>query len=228
MSMPVRDTLTIHFHADQTVTIEGVTLAAVDATPLLESMAKRTPPPLLKFVPDEGAGYETVGRLIYQAVRVGFPDESFGLIGKKPTPVLRKANDADLPFLMELRHQCMDTPMLAAGKTPSDELHRQRILYQFEWAEIVELAGEPVGLLKVVRSPPVWDLIQIQVAPREQGKGLGSLLLHALMAQAMAYGASIKLSVFKVNPALHLYERLGFVVIGETDDAYDMLFTAPA
>lgn len=223
--LPVRAVLEIHFHADQTVTIEGVTLPAADATPLLDAAAKRVPPPLFKFVRDEGAGYESVGRIIYQAVRSGFPDDSFSLLGQKHRPVLRPATQADIPFLMDLRHQCMDAAMLAAGKTLSDEAHLQRILHEFGWAHIVQLAGEPVGLLKVVRTAPVWNLIQIQVAPAEQGKGLGEQLLRTLMAEAMAAGASIKLDVFKVNPALHLYERLGFSVIGETDDAYDMLFT---
>jgi ribosomal protein S18 acetylase RimI-like enzyme len=89
----------------------------------------------------------------------------------------------------------------------------------------VLLAGEPVGLLKVVRTGPVWDLIQIQVAPSAQGKGVGEKLLRTLKAQAMAADVSIKLSVFKVNPARRLYERVGFIITGETDDAYEMLLT---
>jgi len=222
---PIRDTLEIHFHADQTVTIEGVKLPALEAMPVLEQAARRTPAPLLKFVREDGAGYESVGRIIYQAVRAGFPDESFRLLGPKHRPALRPATETDIPFLMDLRHQAMDAVMVAAGMMPSDEAHMQRVLYGFEWAQVVLLAGEPIGLLKVVRTAPVWDLIQIQVAPAHQGKGLGEQLLRALMAQAMAAGASVKLCVLKVNPALHLYERLGFVVIGETRDTYNMLFT---
>lgn len=222
---PARDTLEIHFHADQTITIEGVTLPAQEAMPLLEQAAQRAPAPLLKFVREEGAGYETIGRIIYQAVRAGFPDASFSLLGPKHRPALRPAAETDIPFLMDLRHQSMDTVLVAAGMTPGDETHMQRVLYAFEWAQVVLLAGEPIGLLKVVRTPPVWELIQIQLLPGEQGKGFGEQLLRALMAQAMAAGASIKLCVLKVNPALHLYERLGFVVIGETPDTYNMLFS---
>lgn len=186
---------------------------------------QRTPPPLLKFVREEGAGYESMGRIIYQAVRAGLPDECFSLLRSGQSPVLRPATEADIPFLMDLRHQCMDPVMLAAGMAPTDQAHMQRILVAFGSAQVVELAGEPIGLLKVVRTPPVWDLIQIQVSPAHQGKGLGEHLLRSLMAQAMAAGASIKLCVIKINPALHLYERLGFSVIGETDTNYSMQFT---
>jgi ribosomal protein S18 acetylase RimI-like enzyme len=222
---PARDTLEIHFHADQTVTIEGVTLAIDDALPVIEQAAQRTPAPMLKFVREEGAGYECVGPIIYQAVRAGFPDECFSFLGPRPRPALRPATETDIPFLMDLRHQSMDAVMVAAGMTPDDEAHMRRVLYAFEWAQVVMLAGEPIGLLKVVRTAPVWDLIQIQLLPAAQGKGLGEQLLRTLMAQAMAAGASVKLCVLKVNPALHLYERLGFVVIGEAADTYNMLFS---
>jgi ribosomal protein S18 acetylase RimI-like enzyme len=140
-------------------------------------------------------------------------------------PALRAAAEEDIPFLLQLRHQCMNAALIASGHTPSDDAHLQRIRYRFDAAEIVLLGGRPAGLLKTVRTGPVWDLIQIQVTPSEQGKGWGAKLLRTVMAQAMAAGASVKLSVFKVNPARRLYERLGFVVTGETDDAYDMLYT---
>ncbi|WP_229507165.1 GNAT family N-acetyltransferase [Pseudoduganella rivuli] len=225
--MPTRDTIDVQFHANQTVTIAGVTLAPLDAYPILEQAAQRTPPPLLNFITDEGAGYESVGRIIYQAVRAGFPDESFSFHDPSSKPVLRPATEADIPFLLDLRHQTMDATMIAAGKTPSDEAHMQRVLYAFESAHIVLLADQPVGLLKVVRDAPVWDLVQIQVAPSAQGKGLGERLLRGLIAQAMASDVSVKLSVFKVNPALRLYTRLGFTVTDETEDAYEMVFMNP-
>lgn len=223
--MPAPDTLDIVFHADQTVTIDGVTVPSGGATPLLEAAVLRTPAPVLRFIRDEGSGYESVGHIIYQAVRAGFPDHSFSLLGRKPRPTLRPATPDDVPFLLDLRHQSMDAVLLASGHTLSDQAHLQRVQYAFEWAHIVQLAGVPVGLLKVVRTAPVWELVQIQLAPSVQGQGLGEQLLRTLMAEAMAAGASVKLGVLKVNPALHLYERLGFIVIGETDDAYHMLFT---
>ncbi len=142
-------------------------------------------------------------------------------------PILRPATQADIPFLLDLRHQTMDATMIAAGKTPSDDAHLQRVLHAFESAHIVLMAEQPVGLLKVVRTAPVWDLIQIQVAPAAQGKGLGARLLRALVAEAMQSGAAVKLSVFKVNPARRLYERLGFTVTEETEDAYEMVFNNP-
>lgn len=223
--MTVRDTIDVQFHADQTVTIDGTTLQPSAALPLLEEAAKRVPPPLLNFITDDGAGYKSVGKIIHLAVHAGFPDECFSFYDPSPVPFLRPAAEEDIPFLLQLRHQCMNAAMIASGKTPSDDAHLQRIRHRFDAAEVVMLGDRPVGLLKTVRTGPVWDLIQIQVAPSEQGKGLGGKLLRRVIAQAMAAGVSVKLSVFKVNPALRLYQRLGFIVTGETDDAYDMQFT---
>jgi ribosomal protein S18 acetylase RimI-like enzyme len=156
-------------------------------------------------------------------VRAGFPDECFSFYDPSTVPAFRPATEADIPFLLRLRRQTIDPHLAVAGMAQSDEAHLQRVLYGFDSAQIVLLAGEPVGLLKVVRTAPVWDLIQIQVAPSAQGKGLGEQLLRRLMAQAMAAGSSIKLSVLKANPAKRLYERMGFTVTAETEDAYEML-----
>ena len=224
---PPRDTLTIRFHADARVTIAGRTMPAKDAAPILAQAAARTPPPLLDFVPDEDAGFEGVGAIIHQAVRSGFPDHCFSFHDPATWPALRPATSDDIPFLLALRHQTMDAAMIAAGKAPSDAAHLQRVLHAFGSAQVVELAGVPVGLVKVIRTAPVWDLVQIQVAPPAQRQGLGTRLVSMVIAQAQAEDAHVKLSVFKVNPARHLYQRLGFRITGETDDAYDMLYTNP-
>ena len=42
-------------------------------------------------------------------------------------------------------------------------------------------------------------------------------LIQALCDEADGRGIPVELQVIKVNPAWRLYERLGFVVIGETE-----------
>ena len=57
--------------------------------------------------------------------------------------------------------------------------------------------------------------LAIAVAPPCLGKGVGTqLLTHLLSAAATSYPA-VYLNVRETNPAQHLYERFGFVVIGE-------------
>jgi len=137
-------------------------------------------------------------------------------------PTLRPATEADVPFLLELRRQTMSAHQLASGLVPSEEERERRVLYSFENARIVLSGGEPVGLLKVRRDGLTWELVQIQLSPSLHGKGVGTALLRALVAEARAAGASLRLSVHRANPARRLYERLGFVVVEERANFYDM------
>ena len=43
-----------------------------------------------------------------------------------------------------------------------------------------------------------------------RGGGIGTRLLHELLDEADAAGTSVTIHVERLNPALRLYERLGF------------------
>ena len=65
--------------------------------------------------------------------------------------------------------------------------------------------------------------LTIAVVPSRRGRGLGDQLLTALLDQAREDGfPAISLSVEKDNPALHLYERLGFQPVKEMDSTLVM------
>ena len=138
----------------------------------------------------------------------------------------RAATEADVPFLLELRRATMSEHLRASGVEPSESERRQRVLASFDCAEIILLAGNPIGLLKVVRSPDEWHLVQIQILPEQQGKGFGSSILEKLLGDAVQARVGVSLSVLKANPARQLYERLGFRVVGQNDRACDMKFGA--
>lgn len=136
----------------------------------------------------------------------------------------RAATAADLPFLLELRRRTMSEHLRRSGVEPSDSERTQRVLARFECAEVIELAGTPIGLLKVARDGKQWTLIQIQIAPEKQGKGVGSAILKKLLDEATRSQATVSLSVLKANPARRLYERFGFRTVAESAHAYDMEF----
>lgn len=138
------------------------------------------------------------------------------------TLAFRPATEADEPFLIELRRQTMAPHERACGIVRDAEASLRRVRARFDCAQIVLLAGQPIGLLKLIRDAKHWELLQIQLAPSVQGRGLGSALLRRIVAQARAAGASLKLHVLKSNPARKLYERHGFVVIAESEHAYEM------
>ena len=68
----------------------------------------------------------------------------------------------------------------------------------------------------------VAQVMTIGVAPAAQRRGLGSVLLDALVTRARALGAeSVVLEVRVDNaPAIALYERFGFVVLGRRKRYY--------
>jgi ribosomal protein S18 acetylase RimI-like enzyme len=66
--------------------------------------------------------------------------------------------------------------------------------------------------------------ISIGVFPELRGRGLGSLLLGALITHARSAGErALSLSVAHENRARHLYDRLGFAVIRDDGESYTML-----
>ncbi|MEV6768007.1 GNAT family N-acetyltransferase [Nocardia sp. NPDC051030] len=59
--------------------------------------------------------------------------------------------------------------------------------------------------------------IAIAVAPEGRGAGLGTQLMTGLLDAMRPVYDSVSLSVRRENPALRLYERLGFVEVPDTD-----------
>jgi ribosomal protein S18 acetylase RimI-like enzyme len=77
---------------------------------------------------------------------------------------------------------------------------------------IIELEGMPAGRLYVDRWTREIRIMDIVVIPGYQGRGIGTQLLKELQEQAARSGKTLSIHVERMNPALHLYERLGFVV----------------
>lgn len=134
----------------------------------------------------------------------------------------RKATQADIPFLLELRRETMSHHLAASGIDQTEEEHMGRVLVHYESAEILIQENRAVGLVKVVRDGPNWELLRVQLSPSIQGQGIGTTLLQQLVFEAQCANASLRLSVLKANPARRLYERLGFTVALEMAHALEM------
>jgi ribosomal protein S18 acetylase RimI-like enzyme len=139
------------------------------------------------------------------------------------SPLLRPATEADIPALFALRKQTMDAHMRASGADTSDDYHMAKLRKGYALAQVLEEAGRVVGLFKVDRGHAPWKVIQIQLAPALQGRGIGQALLLDFIQEARDAGHDVTLNVLKQNPARALYERLGFVVTGEEGSEYVML-----
>jgi ribosomal protein S18 acetylase RimI-like enzyme len=76
--------------------------------------------------------------------------------------------------------------------------------------DIVLVDGEPAGRLYVHRGPSEFRIVDIALLPEHRGSGIGTSLLEELASEADAAGRSLTIHVERMNPALRLYERLGF------------------
>ena len=66
--------------------------------------------------------------------------------------------------------------------------------------------------------------ISLAVAHSYRRNGIGTALLKALLEQAVADGyAQVSLSVYKENPALHLYRKVGFTTVATQPNSLTMV-----
>jgi ribosomal protein S18 acetylase RimI-like enzyme len=79
--------------------------------------------------------------------------------------------------------------------------------------DVIEVDGASVGRLYVARWEDEIRIIDIAVLPEHRGHGVGTALLRDLLDEAARTGKRLSIHVEKNNPALRLYERLGFVPI---------------
>jgi ribosomal protein S18 acetylase RimI-like enzyme len=83
---------------------------------------------------------------------------------------------------------------------------------------------EIVAAYRVDRRAFEIYLGSIEVAPPHQGKGIGTAVIRALLAEARAARKRLVLHVMKANPrALALYVRLGFTTVDESTTHYRMV-----
>ena len=80
---------------------------------------------------------------------------------------------------------------------------------------VILVDDHPAGRLYVARWDEEMCLMDIALLPAYRNAGIGSALLHALMAEAAQAGKPVRIHVEKQNPALRLYTRLGFRPIAD-------------
>ena len=133
----------------------------------------------------------------------------------------RQADECDIDFLRALRSSTMREVVLRHHAWHEEE-QNQRVLVSFDSARVILKDGDAIGLLKVVRESHHFHLIQIQLLPAFQGRGIGTAVITALQEECSALDLPIVLRAYASNRALALYSRLGFEIVDRSGHAYTM------
>ncbi|NQD96317.1 GNAT family N-acetyltransferase [Pseudomonas sp. CrR25] len=152
---------------------------------------------------------------------------------------LRPMAAADQAFLQRLYASTRETEMSRSGWPAAviDGFLRQQFSLQHNYYQehfpdgefwLIERAGEAIGRLYLFWGETTLQLIDIALLPEYRGAGLGTTLLDGLRERADARGLAMGLHVETDNPALRLYRRLGFTVIGESGIYLEMRRPAAA
>ena len=124
-------------------------------------------------------------------------------------------------------------PWDAAQKTAFVQMQfaAQHAYYQEHYAgadfDVILVDSQPAGRLYVNRTDDELRIVDIALLPQWCNRGIGSALVTALQAEAAAAGKPLRIHVERFNPALRLYERLGFRQIEDRGVYLFMEWRAP-
>ncbi len=135
---------------------------------------------------------------------------------------LIQATEADKAFLLTLRKLTMVEHLEKAGLYLSDEEHTLRLNDNYECSYLILYSGEKVGTLKYRELTDKIEIMQLQIHPKFQGKGLGNKVMERVLGWSKDKHKKIELAVLKANPAKLLYQRLGFSITSEDDYEFYM------
>ncbi|WP_276946646.1 GNAT family N-acetyltransferase [Eisenbergiella massiliensis] len=86
---------------------------------------------------------------------------------------------------------------------------------------IIYSRGKRIGMINWSVDGDTCELENICILPEYRNQGIGSRLL-AETIESSGF-SKVRLQAFKKNPVIHLYHRLGFSIVEETENHYRML-----
>lgn len=151
----------------------------------------------------------------------------------------RPATPEDEAFLCALYTSTREDEVAAWGWTETqrrDFLKQQFSLQhrsyemQFPGADqqIIVSDQRSIGRILVYRAGDELRLVDIALLPAERGRGVATSLIRVLIAEAHEKHLPVRLQVITSNPAVRLYERLGFRRTGGDDLYFQMESAAPS
>lgn len=144
-------------------------------------------------------------------------------------------SEGDVPALrvLYLRHRWPEFAMLpladeqkAALLDTQFTIQRQqyRARHPDHGFYVLACDGAVIGRLMLGLGEGAIAILDILVDPDWRGRGVGAAVLAAVAERARASARAVTLHVDKGNPALRLYQRTGFRIVGDAGLAHAMRF----
>jgi len=135
----------------------------------------------------------------------------------------REQKITDLPLHTKIHHETLRQyvePIWGWNETEQDKLIKDR--YDPKNFRFIEKNGEIVGELSIEARELEYFLSNILILPDFQNQSIGSSLIKCLCETAKKQGKAVTLKVLKTNPAITLYQRLGFIEYKEDEFSFYM------
>ena len=144
------------------------------------------------------------------------------IVGRQVEEVtLQPVGDDDRPLLLRVyaesrEEELAQVPWSAEQKAAflRQQFEAQHAWWQDHYSgasfDLVLVGGRPAGRLYVDEWRDEIRIVDIALLPEYRGAGLGARLVRDVLARGDAAGKPVSIHVERENPALRLYERLGF------------------
>jgi ribosomal protein S18 acetylase RimI-like enzyme len=130
-------------------------------------------------------------------------------------------HDEDEGFLFELYVSVRLADFAGAGISDAElealllmQYEAQRSSYARRYPDarhlVVKDGDAPIGRAIVAETDEAIQLVDLALLKPYRGKGIGSILIRRLQKEAALVGKPMRLQVAMDNPAMRLYQRLGF------------------
>jgi GNAT superfamily N-acetyltransferase len=140
-----------------------------------------------------------------------------------PMPtVLRPARPDDFDFCARLYFSGMAETIRELKLDMAAQTANLRERWNAAEVEIIMSDGADMGWRQKSIQGDALYLEQIFVDAASQNRGIGTGIINRLIDKAKQDGRPVTLGVVKINPALRLYERLGFRITHEDDRKFYM------
>ena len=146
----------------------------------------------------------------------------------------RPISEADLPFLLGLYQSTRQEELKLIFNWTAEQksifikqqFEAQHTFYQNQFKDaqfdLILIDEQPVGRLYQEQRIDEIRVIDIALIPEFRNRGLGKRLMIDIMQRARKLDLAVRIHVEQNNPAMHLYDRLGFKKMGDSGVYYLM------